>query len=219
MGWYGDHVLPTLLDRAMDTDDIRRIRARVAAPLAGEVVEIGFGSGHNVPFLPAGVTRLLAVEPSRTAVRRAAGRIAAARVPVVVVGRDAHRLPLPDASVDAALCTWSLCTIADPVAAVAELGRVLRPGGRLQFVEHGLSADARVRRWQARLDPFQRRLVGGCHLDRDVPEILRLGGLAVGRLERYYGPGPRPFTAMYEGTAAAADPAERFGAPAGLGGD
>ncbi len=202
MGWYSDHVLPKVLDLAMDTQHIRRIRARVTAGLAGEVVEVGFGTGHNLAYLPASVTRLLAVEPSRSSVRLAAARIAASAIPIDVIGPDAQRLPLPDASVDAALCTWSLCTIADPVAAVREVRRVLRPGGQLHFVEHGVAPDANVRRWQARLNRFQQRWVGGCNLDRDIPELLRLGGMAVSQLERYYGQGePKAFAAMYEGTA------------------
>ncbi len=102
MGWYSDHVLPKLLDLAMDTQHIRRIRARVTAGLAGEVVEVGFGTGHNLAYLPASVTRLLAVEPSRSSVRLAAARIAASAIPIDVIGPDAQRLPLPDASVDAA---------------------------------------------------------------------------------------------------------------------
>jgi len=202
MSWYGEHVLPHLLDAAMDTPELRTIRGRVAAGLTGDVVEIGFGSGHNLPYLPPTVTRVFAVEPSAAAVGRARQRIAASPVPVEVVAPDAQRLPLPDASVDAALCTWSLCTITDPVAAVAEVRRVLRPGGQLHLVEHGLAPDARVRRWQARLNPLQRRLVGGCTLDRDIPALLARGGMRVTELSTYYGRGePRPLAAMYEGRA------------------
>ncbi len=205
MGWYCEHVLPRLLDVAMDTRPTRRIRARVSAGLAGEVVEVGFGTGHNLAHLPPGVTRLLAVEPSRRSLRLADTRIAASAIPVEVVGSDAQALALPDASVDAALCTWSLCTIADPVAAVRELRRVLRPGGELHFVEHGRAPDASVRSWQGRLNPLQKRLAGGCTLDRDIPALLRLGGMAVTHLDTYYGPGaPRVLAALYEGRAAAA---------------
>ena len=202
MGWYGERVLPTLLDAAMDTELTRRIRARVTAGLAGTVVEVGFGAGHNLTHLPASVSRLLAVEPSRSSIRHASARIAASSIPVEVVGDDAQRLLLADGSVDAALCTLPLCTIPDPVAAVREIARVLRPGGRLHFVEHGLAPDEGVRRWQARLNPLQQRLVGGCTLDRDVPAVLRAGGMTVTRVDRYYGQGqPRAFAAMYEGTA------------------
>lgn len=202
MGWYDDRVLPKLQDHALDTARARRIRARVTASLAGEVVEVGFGTGHNLSYLPPRVTRLLAVEPSKASLRIAAARIAASAVPIDVIAPDAQRLPLPDASVDAALCTWSMCSIPDPVAAVADVHRVLRPGGQLHFVEHGLAPDERVRRWQGRLNGLQQQLMGGCHLDRDIPELLRLGGMTVTHLERYYEPGvPKTFAAMYEGRA------------------
>lgn len=202
MGWYDDHVLPKLQDHALDTVHAHRIRARVVASLAGEVVEIGFGTGHNVPYLPASVTRLFAVEPSEPSIRVAAARIAGSLIPVEVIAPDATRLPMADGSVDAALCTWSMCSISNPVAAVAEVRRVLRPGGQLHFVEHGIAPDASVRRWQGRLNGVQRRLMGGCHLDRDIPELLRLGGMTLTRLERYYAPGgPKAFTSMYEGRA------------------
>jgi ubiquinone/menaquinone biosynthesis C-methylase UbiE len=202
MRWYDEHVLPRLQDHALDTAHAHRIRARVLAPLAGEVVEIGFGTGHNLPYLPAGVTRLLAVEPSESSIAVAADRIAASAVPIEVIGPDAQRIPLPDASVDAALCTWSMCSIPDPVAAVSEVRRVLRPGAQLHFVDHGVAPDERVRRWQHRLSGLQQRLMGGCHLDRDIPELLRLGGMTVTHLERYYAPAaPKAFAAMYEGRA------------------
>jgi len=202
MRWYDEHVLPRLQDHALDTAHAHRIRARVLAPLAGEVVEIGFGTGHNLPYLPAGVTRLLAVEPSESSIAVAADRIAASAVPIEVIGPDAQRIPLPDASVDAALCTWSMCSIPDPVAAVSEVRRVLRPGAQLHFVDHGVAPDERVRRWQHRLSGLQQRLMGGCRLDRDIPELLRLGGMTVTHLERYYAPAaPKAFAAMYEGRA------------------
>ena len=202
MRWYNEHVLPRLQDHALDTAHAHRIRARVLAPLAGEVVEIGFGTGHNLPYVPAGVTRLLAVEPSESNIAVAADRIAASAVPIEVIGPDAQRIPLPDASVDAALCTWSMCSIPDPVAAVSEVRRVLRPGAQLHFVDHGVAPDERVRRWQHRLSGLQQRLMGGCHLDRDIPELLRLGGMTVTHLERYYAPAaPKAFAAMYEGRA------------------
>jgi ubiquinone/menaquinone biosynthesis C-methylase UbiE len=202
MRWYDEHVLPRLQDHALDTAHAHRIRARVLAPLAGEVVEIGFGTGHNLPYVPAGVTRLLAVEPSESSIAVAADRIAASAVPIEVIGPDAQRIPLPDASVDAALCTWSMCSIPDPVAAVSEVRRVLRPGAQLHFVDHGVAPDERVRRWQHRLSGLQQRLMGGCHLDRDIPELLRLGGMTVTHLERYYAPAaPKAFAAMYEGRA------------------
>jgi ubiquinone/menaquinone biosynthesis C-methylase UbiE len=205
MGFYDDRVLPHVINRVMNTKQTREIRARVCADLAGEVLEIGFGTGHNLPFLPPGVRRVLAVEPSGVGVRLAARRIASASAEVDVVGLDGQRLPVEDGSVDAVLCTWSLCTIPDPVAAVAEARRVLRPGGTFHFVEHGRAPDESVRRWQDRLNGIQQRVAGGCNLNRDIAAIIEAGGLTVRRLDRYYAKAePRPIGALYEGVATAA---------------
>lgn len=202
MGFYGDKVLPRVINVVMDNKHLREVRARVCAGLHGEVVEIGFGTGHNVPFLPAEVTSLRAVEPAGLGVRLAGKRMADSPVPVEVVGLDGQRLPLPDASADAVLCTWSLCTIPDPVAAVGEMRRVLRPGGQLHFVEHGRSPHEKVRRWQDRLNGMQQRMAGGCNLNRDIPAILEAGGLTVTTLDTYYGKGePKPYAYLYEGRA------------------
>lgn len=202
MSFYGEHVLPRIINVVMDNTQTREIRARVCAELAGDVVEIGFGTGHNLPFFPTAVTRLRAVEPSCLGVRLAAERIDAAPFPVDVVGLDGQHLPLADASVDAVLCTWSLCTIPDATAAVREMRRVLRPGGQLHFVEHGAAPDEKVRRWQDRLNGMQQRIAGGCNLNRDIVGILEAGGMSVTSLDRYYGRGePKPLGALYEGIA------------------
>ncbi|HVA59740.1 MAG TPA: class I SAM-dependent methyltransferase [Mycobacteriales bacterium] len=202
MGLYDERVLPHIINVVMNTGQTRLIRARVCARLKGEVLEIGFGTGHNLPFLPLDVTRLMAVEPSGVGVRLARGRMAAAPVEVEVVGLDGQRLPVPDGSVDAVLCTWSLCTIPDAEAAVREARRVLRPGGEFHFVEHGRAPDERVRRWQDRLNGIQRRVGGGCNLNRDIAAIIESGGMRITRLDNYYGKGePKPYAAMYEGTA------------------
>jgi len=204
VGVYSEQVLPRLTDLVMNTARLRAIRARVCTGLVGEVVEVGFGSGLNLPHLTAAVTRLRAVEPSMTAVQLAGPRIAAAPFAVEVVGPDGGRLPLPDGSADAALCTWTLCTVPDPVAAVGEIRRVLRPGGRLHFVEHGQAPDARVRRLQRWFRGAHRRVAGGCVLDRNPPEILRRGGLNVTHLDTYYLAGvPKPWAWTYEGVATA----------------
>lgn len=204
MGFYDDRVLPHVVNVVMDTRQTRTIRARVCAGLKGEVVEIGFGTGHNLPYLPGEVSRLRAVEPSALGVRLARDRIAASPIDVEVVGVDGQRLPLDDDSADNVLCTWSLCTIPDPVVAVREVRRVLRPGGRFHFVEHGRAPDEGVRRWQDRLNGVQRRIGGGCNLNRDIAAVIEAGGLHVTRLDTYYGKGePKAYGAMFEGVAVA----------------
>lgn len=202
MSFYDDHVLPRILNVVMNGKEERKIRSRVCAGLAGDVVEIGFGTGHNLPYLPSGVKRLRAVEPSQLAVRLARSRIAASPVAVEVAGLDGQRLPLADDTADSLLCTWSLCTIPDPVAAVAEMRRVLRPGGVLHFAEHGLAPDESVRKWQRRLNGMQQRVGGGCHLSRDIPAIIESAAMTITRLDTYYVKGqPKPYAAMYEGVA------------------
>jgi ubiquinone/menaquinone biosynthesis C-methylase UbiE len=203
MSFYGERVLPRIVNVVMDTKQTRLIRQRVCADLVGDVVEIGFGTGHNLPYLGPNVRSLRAVEPAGLGVELAKNRIAAASVPVEVVGLDGQSLPLPDASADSVLCTWSLCTIPDPVAAVREMRRVLRPGGHLHFVEHGRAPDEGVRRWQERLNGIQQRMAGGCHLNRDIPAILQAGGMTITALDTYYGKGePKAYGSLFEGRAA-----------------
>ena len=202
MGFYDDRIVPRLVNVACNNATTRAARTRVCADLEGDVVEIGFGSGLNLPHLPEGVTRLMAVEPSGFGVKLARERIAASRVPVEVIGLDGQKLPVDDASVDEVLCTWSLCTIPDAVAAVSEARRVPRPGGSFHFVEHGRSPEEQVRRWQDRLNGVQNRIAGGCNLNRDIAGLIEAAGMTVTKLDRYYGRGmPKVFGYLYEGIA------------------
>jgi ubiquinone/menaquinone biosynthesis C-methylase UbiE len=186
VGVYGEHVLPRIIDVACDLKESRRQRRRVCEGLAGDVVEIGFGSGLNVPFYPAAVQRVAAVEPADVGWKLAAKRLRATPIPVERSGLDGQSLPFPDDSFDAALSTWTMCTIPDIAAALRELRRVLKPGGTLHFVEHGLAPDERVRRWQHRLEPLQKRLFGGCHLTRPVVPLLTGAGFTISEVDVYY---------------------------------
>lgn len=201
VGIYRDRVLPRLTDMLMDRGEFAVIRARVSAGLSGEVLELGFGSGLNVPYYPDGVSRVLAVDPATAARKLAARRVTASPVPVEYAGLDGQHLPVGGGSVDHVLVTWTLCTIPDVAQALREVYRVLRPGGSLHFAEHGRAPDPRVRRWQDRLTPLQRRLAGGCHLNRPIADLVAASGLTLAHLENYYLSGPRPFGYLFEGTA------------------
>jgi ubiquinone/menaquinone biosynthesis C-methylase UbiE len=164
----------------------REQRQRVCAGLRGQVVEVGFGSGLNVPFYPDAVSGVVAIEPADAAWKLAAKRRASSQVRVERAGLDGQSLPLGDDSCDSALTTWTLCTIPDVETALLELRRVLKPGGTLHFVEHGLAPDEPVRRWQHRVEPIQKRVFGGCHLTRRPVDLLTGAGFAISELDVYY---------------------------------
>jgi ubiquinone/menaquinone biosynthesis C-methylase UbiE len=201
MTFYRDQVVPRITNRVMNRQDHVPIRRRVCEGLSGEVVEVGFGSGLNVPYYPESVTRVRAVDPATLGRRLGAARLSESKVPVEFIGLDGQSLPVETESVDHVLSTWTLCSIPDVPRALAEVRRVLRPGGTLHFVEHGLSPDARVAAWQHRLTPLQRRLFAGCHLDRPIAALLDSSGLKVGKIENYYVAGPKSVSYTFEGRA------------------
>lgn len=200
MGVYEDRVLPRLTDLVMNRQDLEPIRARATAGLGGEVLEVGFGSGLNVPHYPASVSRMRAVDPATLGRKLAAKRVAASPTPVDYIGLDGQALPLEAASVDHVLSTWTLCTIPDVERALEEIRRVLRRGGVLHFVEHGRSPEAKVAHWQDRLTPIQRRVSGGCHLNSPIHQLLADSGLELTKMETYI-KGPKAFGHTFEGEA------------------
>jgi ubiquinone/menaquinone biosynthesis C-methylase UbiE len=199
VGWYADHVLPRGIDFMMSGEPFRELREKYLAPVAGRVLEIGFGSGLNLPHYPDTVRELIAVDPATLGRKLARKRLAACRFPVEFVDLSGQSLPVDDESVDAVVSTWTLCTIPDAQAALAEIRRVLRPDGRFHFLEHGLSPDSGVARWQRRLNPWQMRFAGGCRLNRPMATLIEGAGFRVEGLENFYMKGPRVATYMYAG--------------------
>jgi len=205
MGVYGDRVVPRIVNVVCGMNTTQKLRRRVCAGLAGEVIEVGFGSGLNVPVYPPGVIQVDAVEPADLGWKLAGRRLAASPIPVRRSGVDGQSLPFADDSFDAALSTWTLCTIPDVAAALTEVRRVLKPEGCLHFVEHGLAPDERVRRWQRRLDPVQKKIAGGCHLTRPIVPLLVGAGFTITELDVFYdGRAPRVLGALTLGIARAA---------------
>jgi ubiquinone/menaquinone biosynthesis C-methylase UbiE len=201
MGFYDDIVLPKLCHLAMRNQRLIPYRERVIASAEGRVLEIGIGSGLNLPFYSAAVGEILGLEPSPRLIAMAERAASAYPRPVTFIEGPCEAIPLDGSIIDTVVTTWSLCTIQEPAPALDEMRRVLRPGGRLLFVEHGLAPDQGVRKWQNWLTPAWRRLSGGCHLNRPIRTMIEDAGFYLDRLETGYMPGPKFMTFMYEGAA------------------
>lgn len=202
MGFYQSVILPKCLDLACATKPIAKQREKIVPLAHGHVVEIGIGSGLNLPhYDPSRVDRVTGIEPDAAIWRKAEPRAAACDFPVECLGLSGEALPLDDDCADTVLVTYALCTIPDPVAALREMARVLKPGGEILFSEHGQAPDRSVVRWQARIDPIWKRLAGGCHSGRDIPSLFAVAGLTLARLEQQYIPGPKVLSYNYWGAA------------------
>ena len=202
MGFYDRRILPHLIDLACGMGAVMKARAQIVPQAHGRVLEIGIGSGLNLAFYdPAKVQQIVGVDPS--ADMQALARERAARIPIAVemIALELGQIQAPAASFDSIVCTFTLCTIPDAVAALQEMRRVLKPGGRLWFCEHGKAPDLPVLRWQNRLTPIWKPLAGGCHLNRDMPELITAGGFRIGELQSRYLKGPKPMTYVYSGWA------------------
>lgn len=201
MGFYTKYVVPRLTHLAMGQSQLRPYRVRVLGGARGRVLEIGIGSGLNLPFYGDAVEEVIGVDASPEILALAKRAIAASPRKVTLLEHSAESLALDSGSMDTVVVTWSLCSIADPIAALREAHRVLKAGGELRFVEHGLSPDPGVRKWQNRLTPLWRRCAGGCHLNRKTDDLIGAAGFTLAELSTGYARGPRPMTYMYEGQA------------------
>lgn len=201
MSLYERWILPRLTHLSMGHKQLASYRARALAGARGRVLEIGIGSGLNLPFYGHGVQRVLGIDPSAELIRLAEKAAGKTSVPVEFLVRSAEEMPIEKNSVDTAVTTWTLCTIPDAVRALREVRRVLKPDGLLIFVEHGRAPEPKVVAWQDRLTPLWKWCAGGCHLNRRIDDLIRQGGFNIAELQTGYAKGPRPMAFMYEGHA------------------
>jgi ubiquinone/menaquinone biosynthesis C-methylase UbiE len=202
VGVYAKYVLPRFIDLSMRNKETARVRGEWVPHARGVVLEIGIGSGLNLPFYSGDVSRIYGVEPSPELQKLARKRSVGKAIQVEFLSQSAEELlPVPDQSVDTVVITWTLCSIADPGSALRQMKRVLKPTGRLIFVEHGRAPDSGVAAWQDRLTPAWKRIGGGCHLNRKIDALLLEAGFAIDELRTNYLPGPRPMTYTYQGFA------------------
>jgi SAM-dependent methyltransferase len=201
MGFYGKHILPHLINSAMSTEAYARSRSEAIPAARGEVLEIGIGSGLNLPFYRDIVTKLYGVDPSPELLRMAQHKVQNLPFPVVLCNQSAETLFLQNEVIDTVVVTWTLCTIPNVVKALKEIWRVLKPGGELIFIEHGLAPEPTVRKWQNRMNGMWRVVGGGCNLNRPIDSLIGSSGFVITDLERSYLPGPKALTHTYRGRA------------------
>lgn len=201
MGVYEKWILPRLTDLAMRNREATRYRSQVVPQARGKVLEIGVGSGLNFPFYGPEVESLTALDPSEQLLRMASRKAECVSFRVEFCNCSSESIPAADAAFDTVISTWALCTIPDPVKALKEMKRVLKPGGSVLFVEHGLAPEASVRAWQGRLNPVWRTVTGGCNLNRRIDALVRSAGLTITRLDNEYAKGLRPMSYIYSGEA------------------
>ena len=202
MGFYAKHVLPICLDKACSVGPIDKQRAKIIPLAKGRVLEIGIGSGLNLPhYTPSQVDSVIGVDPDEHIWARSQGRRDTAPFPVERIGLSGEDIPLGADSVDTVVVTYSLCTIPDPVKALVEMRRILKPDGEILFCEHGRAPDQNIAKWQTRIDPIWSRLAGGCQSGRDIPSLLTEAGLTTTELHQHYIPGPKVLSYNYWGRA------------------
>ena len=201
MGFYDDQIVPRILNIAMGMPFLKDERRKCLGGVHGRVLEIGFGSGHNLPFYPNGTDKVIAIDPSEVSARLAKKRIEQASFPVEYLALKGEEIAAPDASFDSAVSTLTLCSIPDAPKALKQIYRVLKPGAEFHFVEHGRAPDANVQRWQNRLNGIQQFICGGCHLNRDIENLIRASGLEILSLDKSYAEGPKFAAYFYRGIA------------------
>ena len=201
MNVYDKWILPRLTDLVMRNKEATRYRSQLVPEACGTVLEIGVGSGLNLPYYGTAVSRLYGLDPSEELLQMARKKAGAAPFPVEFLAHTGEEIPLDDCCFDTIVTTWTLCTIADPVKALKEMRRVLKPGGSLLFAEHGLAPDASVRGWQERLNPLWRKITGGCNLNRKMDGLIQTSGFRIVQLDMAYAKGLRPMSYIYSGRA------------------
>ena len=201
MSIYQKWISPRLVDVTMRNKAATRYRSLIVPKARGTVLEIGVGSGLNLPFYGVGVEHLYGLDPSEELLAMAGKKARAIAFPIDFIAHACEEIPLNDNSVDTVVMTWTLCSISDPLTALKEIGRVIKPGGALLFVEHGLAPEIRVQAWQQRLNPLWSKLTGGCNLNRKMDQLIRTAGFDLAQLKTEYAEGLRPLSYMYSGQA------------------